>query len=164
MLQNLARWSYRRRRWMLLIWVVALVAFIGFQSVAGGAYSNDFTLPGAESQKALDLLKARFPEQAGDTADIVFKANGGIKDPQVEQAMNGLFGQLSELRYVVRVDSPYSREGANQVSPDGTIVFATVHFQKIEGDVVPVQIIKKLMADTEAVHQAGLTVEPGGPL
>ncbi|MDQ3876913.1 MAG: MMPL family transporter, partial [Actinomycetota bacterium] len=48
--------------------------------------------------------------------------------------------------------------------PDGTIAFATVHFQKIEGDVVPVQIIKKLMADTEAVHQAGLTVEPGGPL
>ncbi|MEA2487305.1 MAG: putative drug exporter of the superfamily, partial [Actinomycetota bacterium] len=164
MLENLARWSYRRRRWMLLIWVAALVVFIGLQSVAGGSYSNDFTLPGAESQKALDLLKARFPQQAGDTADVVFKATGGVKDPQVEQALDGLFSQISELKYVLRIDSPYSKEGANQISPDGTIAFATVHFQKIEGDIVPVEIVKKMISETESVKEPGLTVVPGGPL
>ncbi|MFN2593579.1 MAG: MMPL family transporter, partial [Actinomycetota bacterium] len=164
MLENIARWSYRKRRWMLLIWVVALVVFIALQSVAGGSYSNDFTLPGAESQKALDLLTSRFPQQAGDTAQIVFKDTAGIKDPQVQSGLEDLFSQISQLRYVVRIDSPYSEEGASQVSPDGTIAFATVHFQKIENDVVPVEIIKQMMRETQAIHQPGLTVVPGGPL
>ena len=52
MLERLAKWSYRRRRTMLLIWIVALVGFIGLASTAGGEYSNDFSLPGAESQQA----------------------------------------------------------------------------------------------------------------
>lgn len=164
MLERIARWSYRRRRWMLVIWIVALVAFIGLQSAAGGAYSNNFSLPGAESQKALDLLKARFPQQAGDTADVVFKADAGVKDPSVKSALEDLFSQISQLRYVVRIDSPYSPEGAGQISPDGSIAFATVHFQHIEGDIVPVEIIKKMMRETEAIHQPGLTVVPGGDL
>ena len=42
MLENIARWSFRYRRWMLLIWVAALAGFIGLQLVAGGAYSTDF--------------------------------------------------------------------------------------------------------------------------
>src|SRR5918992_3693275 len=105
MLESLARLSYRRRWSMLLIWIVALIGFIAIQTTAGGSYSTDFSLPGAESQNAFDLLENRFPNVAGDTADIVFKADQGVDDPQVQSAMEGLFGQIGEVDRVVGIDS-----------------------------------------------------------
>ena len=48
MLERLALWSYRRRRLMVAIWIVALVGFITLGSTVGGSYSTDFSLPGAE--------------------------------------------------------------------------------------------------------------------
>jgi RND superfamily putative drug exporter len=162
MLERIARWSYHRRWWMLAIWIVALASAITLQGTVGGDYSTDFSLPGAESQKAFDLLENRFPGVAGDTADIVFKAEQGVSDPEVQSAMEGLFSDISEVRRVVGVDSPYSEPGAQQVSPDGTIAFATVHFSVVENQQVPPEIandIKDLAADVEV---EGLAIEPGG--
>ena len=53
MLERLARWSYTHRWRMLVIWLVALVGIITLGNVAGGDYSNDFSLPGAESRRPL---------------------------------------------------------------------------------------------------------------
>jgi putative drug exporter of the RND superfamily len=130
--------------------------------VRPGAYSSDFSLQGAESQKAFDLLDKRFPNVAGDTADIVFRADRGVDDPEVRSAMEGLFADISKVDRVVAIDSPYSQQGARQISPDGTTAFATVHFSAIEDESVPPEIgteIKNLAADVEL---EGLTIEPGG--
>ena len=161
MLNRLARWSYRRRWVMVGLWIVALVGFIFLASTAGGEYSQNFSLPGSDSQEAYDLLSERFPEQAGETAEIVFQAEGGVDDPGVKSTMEGLFGQLSEVRYVIGVDSPYA-EGAQQISQDGSIAFATVHFEDLDGEPVPVPVadeIKKLSAEAET---DAVTIEPGG--
>jgi RND superfamily putative drug exporter len=162
MLERIARWSSRRRRWMLVIWIVALVGAIGLQSAAGGDYSQDFSLPGADSQKAFDLLEKSFPEVAGDTAEIVFKADQGVADPEVRSAVEQLLGRIEQLDRVVRIDSPYSRQGARQVSPDGTIAFATVHFSVVEGQPVPPQTGQRITQLAAQVNVEGLTVAPGG--
>jgi RND superfamily putative drug exporter len=162
MLEHLARWSYRHRWWMLLIWIFVLVGALGLQGAVGGDYSTDFSLPGAESQKAFDLLEDSFPGVAGDTADIVFKAEQGVTDPQVRDAMEGLFAEISEVDRVVGIDSPYSERGARQVSPDGNIAFATVHFSVVEDQAVPPEIGKEIVALAAEVDVEGLTVEPGG--
>jgi putative drug exporter of the RND superfamily len=162
MLEKIARFSYRRRWSMLLIWIVALVGFIALQGAAGGSYSTDFSLPGAESQKAFDLLENRFPNVAGDTADIVFKADQGVTDQEVETAMKGLFAEIMKVDRVVAIDSPYSERAQGQISRDGAIAFATVHFRVIEDEAVPPEIgteITNLAAD---VQLDGLTIEPGG--
>jgi putative drug exporter of the RND superfamily len=91
---------------------VALVTAIGLQGAVGGSYSTDFSLPGAESQKAFDLLDKRFPNVAGDTAEIVFKADRGVDDPEVRSAMEGLLADISKVDRVVAIDSPYSEQGA----------------------------------------------------
>ena len=62
----LARWCYRHRVVVVLAWVVALVALGGVTRAVGTAYSDQFTLPGTESTKALNLLRSAFPTQAGD--------------------------------------------------------------------------------------------------
>jgi putative drug exporter of the RND superfamily len=162
MLERIARWSYRRRKIMLLIWVVALVGFLGLASTAGGEYSNDFSLPGAESQEAYDLLKEKYPAFSGDTADIVFKAENGATDPEVQSTMEALFADIAKVDLVVAVESPYTEEGARQIAPDGQIAFATVRFENLDNQPVPIQNvneIKDLAADAE---QPGLTIEPGG--
>lgn len=87
LLEGLARFSYRRRWLMLAIWIVALIGFITLGSTVGGSYSTDFSLPGAESQEAFDLLDERFPEVAGETADIVFEAEQGVNNPEVRTTM-----------------------------------------------------------------------------
>lgn len=162
MLEKIARFSYRRRWLMLIIWVVALVGFNVAQSTAGGDYSSDFSLPGADSQKAFDLLQERFPQVAGETADIVFKADQGIADPEVKAEMEGLFAELSEVDRVVHIDSPYSKAGARQVSADGKTAFATMHFEFVEGQQVPVEIGKRIQNLAAETDVDGLVVEPGG--
>ena len=162
MLEKIARFSYRRRWLMLLTWIVALVGFNVLQGVAGGDYSTDFSLPGADSQAAFDLLEERFPDFAGETASIVFKADQGVDDPEVQGAMEELFADLSGVDRVVGIDSPYSEPGAGQISPDGTIAYATLRFEVVEGEAVPIEIGQEISETAQAVELDGLTVEPGG--
>ena len=65
MLKRLAQWSYRRRWTMVGIWILALILSIVLASTAGGEYSEDFSLPGTESQTAYDLLTDKFAEVSG---------------------------------------------------------------------------------------------------
>ncbi|MGH2787893.1 MAG: MMPL family transporter [Actinomycetota bacterium] len=162
MLERIARWNYRRRWWTLLIWIVALVGGIGLQAAAGGDYSEDFSLPGAESQEATDLLEKRFPNVAGETADIVFRADTGVDDPEVRSAMERLFADISKVDRVVAIDSPYSEQGAGQISPDGAIAFATVHFSVVENESVPLEVSTEIRNLASDMKLDGLTIEPGG--
>ena len=147
---------------MVLIWIVALVGFNVLQGVAGGDYSTDFSLPGTDSQEAFDLLNEKFPQVAGETADIVFKAEQGVNDPEVKDTMEGLFAELSEIDRVVAIQSPYSPEGAQQISPDGTIAFATMRFEFVQGEAVPIEVGKEIVKVAGETELDGLTVEPGG--
>ena len=42
---------------------------------AGTSYSNNFTLPNSDAQRAADLLQRSFPAQAGDRDTIVYKVS-----------------------------------------------------------------------------------------
>ena len=162
MLERVARWSYRRRWTMLGIWLVALIGSGYLASTIGGDYTTDFSLPGAESQDAYDLLLDRFPAFAGDTADIVFKAEDGLNDPEVQSALEGLFVDLSELDHVIAVESPFTEEGARQIAPDGQIGFATVRFENLNQEPIPLPVIDELKALSQDAEEPGLTIEPGG--
>jgi RND superfamily putative drug exporter len=161
MLERLARFSYRRRWIVLGLWVTALLGFSVLSSVAGGDYSQNFSLPGADSQAAYDLLSERFPEHAGETADIVFTAPGGVDDPAVASTMEGLFDELLAVDHVIGVDSPYA-EGAQQISPDGTIAFAKVRFESLDGESVPLEVGQEILRLADEAETGEVTIEPGG--
>jgi len=162
MLERLARWCYRHRWRVVTLWVVALISSIALVNVAGGEYTADFSLPGSESQEALDLLEERFPARSGDTATIAFRAEGGVNDPAIRTSMEGLFAQIGELPHVVAVVSPYSEEGARQVSPEGAIAFADVQFDLGTGE-IPLEVIQRLIELGEEAASPGLQIEFGGP-
>jgi RND superfamily putative drug exporter len=161
MLERLAHWSYTHRWKMLLIWIVALVGILVLGSTAGGPYSNNFSLPGTDSQRAFDLLKQKFPSKSGDTVDIVFKADAGVTDPAVQQTMQGLFYKVKGLEDFDGIQSPYDEGAQGRVSQDGKIGYATVQFSKRTADVPKAEVdsLLKMGSDTD---EPGLEIEFGG--
>src|SRR5262249_59576913 len=67
---KLARWSTTHRKYVLLGWVVLLLGVNLLAQSTGTKYSNNFTLPHSDAQRASDLLKRSFPAQAGDRDTI----------------------------------------------------------------------------------------------
>ena len=68
-----ARWHWA----VIVAWVVILAGLVGARSLWGGEFSNDYSVPGSESQAGLDLLQQEFPQQGGYAGQIVFPAPSG---------------------------------------------------------------------------------------
>ncbi len=159
----LARWCVSHRRRVVLAWVlVAAVVSVAAQAV-GRDYANNFSLPGTEAQRALDLLQKRFPSQSGDLDQIVWRAPAGssVDSPAVRAAIHPLLERVSRLPHVVGVLSPYSSAGAAQVSRDRRTAFATVSYDK-RANLLPHSAGKELLAAIEGVHIRGLRIAAGG--
>ena len=129
MLRRLAHTCYRRRRAVLALWVVALIAVVALSNTAGGKTATNFALPGTESQQAFDLLKAKFPARSGDTGQIVFAttAPGGVRNPDVRSRMEAAFSAAQRADpHVSAISDPYGPQGARQISADGTVAYADI--------------------------------------
>lgn len=165
MLAKIARFSFRKRWLILFIWVALLVGITMWSRMAGSAFSTDFKLPSSDSQAALNLLQTRFPTRSGATGDLVFKTTADIHDPTVQKAVGDLTAQIMQVPHVDSVISPYSQEGAAQISPDGHIARAVIQFdqtnQEIERNTVITNAIKDIVAGT---HVDGIQYELGGQL
>src|SRR5207249_4720779 len=97
---------------IVLAWVGALLGLFLLSRVAGGAFSSSFAIPGTVSQQAADLLKHRFPQQAGDSATLVFQSRRGLTDPTVQAAVRTTLSAAARLKGVVAVGSPYQPTAA----------------------------------------------------
>jgi RND superfamily putative drug exporter len=161
MLERIARWSFNHRWRMVVIWIGTLIAINVIASVAGAPYSNNFTLPGTDSQKAYDLLQNRFPQRSGDTADIAFKATAGVTDPSVKQRMEQFFAAIAKFNHVDGIASPYAPGGEQQISPQGHIGLAHIQFN-VTGDKVPIPEIKRMEALAAKASGNGLIIDLGG--
>ena len=60
-LYRLARFTFRRRRLVLAIWLAAAIAAIAVAQASGGKTNDTFTIPGTESQNAAAVLSAELP-------------------------------------------------------------------------------------------------------
>src|SRR5918997_5433425 len=81
-----------------LIAAVAVLVLLGGAAGAGGPVADDFEVPGAESQQALDLFRAHSPALAGADATLVFTVDEGkISDPENQEAIAGALEQVRGL-------------------------------------------------------------------
>jgi putative drug exporter of the RND superfamily len=159
---KVTRWCIAHRRWVFIGWVAVAVVTTVIAGAAGRNYATNFSLPGTESQRALDLLKHEFPAQSGDVDTIVFHtANGTVDSPQVKTAMTNVLDQVSKDPHVVAVISPYGPRGAVEISRDRKTAFATINYNK-PANLVPNAAGKPVLAQIGAVNVPGLKIAAGG--
>ncbi len=120
LLSSIASLVGRRPRLATLAVLVSLTVLIGGAVSAGGAFKDDFTVPGIESQRAQDLLEQRFPTQSGTSATLVFSAdNGTLAKREITTAL----GKIADQPHVASVD-------ALRLSEDGKTAYATVGYDQ----------------------------------
>ncbi len=157
--ERLAAWAQRRRWSAVGLWVALLAAITLASSAIGSDFHNDFSLPGTESQAAIDTLAEHAPAQAGDTIQIVVQDPDGVRAEPVQARVDAMLDRVAELPHVASVTSPY--EQATAISRDGTIAFATVALDGPSTD-VPEAAVAEIIDVAQGAAADGLRVELGG--
>ncbi|MGW3438319.1 MMPL family transporter [Streptomyces bacillaris] len=162
-LYKLGRLTFRRRRYVALIWV-ALLALAGFGAAsASTAASSSFSIPGTEAQRAFDLLEQRFPGSNADgaTARVVFKAPEGEKvtDAENKGEITGIVKELqSGSDQVAGVADPFE---AQAVSEDGSTAYISVSY-KVNSMELTDETRDALEGVGKDAESSGMKVEIGG--
>ena len=141
--------------------LAVIIVLIIASSTAGGRFVDSFSIPGAESQQAYDLLNDRFPQQAGDTATVVLRSADGFDAPETEAAVEEFIADFSELPDVVSVSSPY--EGSGLISDDGTIARMEVRYD-LRAFEIEESVVDALFELREELSTDNLQVELTGPV
>ncbi|NUT02544.1 MAG: MMPL family transporter [Hamadaea sp.] len=162
-LYRIGRFAYARRWLVLAIWVVFLAVAGAGAALFSGKTSNDFSIPGTESQQAIDQLSERFPEAhaGGASARVVFVAPEGktIVDPSVQSAVSAVVAALKDAPQVANVADPYT---AKTISPEHPrYAFAQVTYG-VQGMALTDSDREALFDAAQLGRDQGLTVEVGG--
>jgi putative drug exporter of the RND superfamily len=163
---KLARWSTTHRKYVVIAWILLLLVVNFVSQSVGASYSNNFTLPNSDAQRAADLLQKSFPVQAGDRDTIVYKTSpGSVLDPAVKARMTAMFAEVAKLPHVAAVISPYSGPSAGKaISADKQIAFATVVFNE-KANLLPKSAAERVVKVARGAEQSGrnpIQVELGG--
>src|SRR5215218_4093081 len=141
---------------------VIVLVLLGAAAGAGGEAADDFNVPGAESQEALDLFKAHSPAFAGADSTLVFTVKDGkITDSGPREAITGALDKVRELDGVEQVADPFARGGA--VSPDGKLASVDVRYSTDPADLEKSDG-EALLAAADSAERGGVDVEARGVL
>jgi putative drug exporter of the RND superfamily len=160
-MRRFSTWCCGHRRTVIVGWLAGLVAIGMLTSSVGADFSENFSLPASDSKDALDLLEDRFPAQSGDTATIVYRADGGVRSPAVKSKMEKVFAEAEALPHVSEVANPYTGGGAAAISKDGKIAYATVQYDVLNDELEDPDV-EKLISNSQAKAGPGLQVALGG--
>jgi len=156
-LAGLGRFCFRRRRLVLLIWIVGViaVALVGFGY--GAAPDNDFSGGDSQSAKAQQLMEKHFPKEQGDRLTLAIKADKGIDDPAVKQKIEKVIADLADSPVAGPVISPY--QDKNLVTQDRRIARVTIPLSDKE---VEKSEVKPLVDTVKNASDDSLTLALGG--
>ena len=160
MLKKIGSFAHARRRFVIGAWLGLIVLLVVGSAALGNKFSTQFSLPDVESAQGFDLLADRFGgEESGRSGTIVVRSSGGFSEAQ-QSALNEYFGAL-DARPDMRVVSPFSEAGALQVSPRGTIAFATV---TLAADLDAAEEFEAVFAEMKSIEPAvaDVQIEYGG--
>ena len=136
----------------LLGLVLSIVLIGGIVGAMSSTAASDFSIPGAESQKAQDLLEAKFPAVSGAQSTIVFTTpEGTVAGAPQQRAIAGALDRVNELAHVSPPDGDPTKHLV--VSADGKTAFYTVQYDR--------QSIDLDKADGEKLEAAARAAERG---
>ena len=142
-------------------WAALLVAVILSVGAFGGDLVNEFTIPGSETQSAVDLLQEKFPERAGDSAQIVFTSDEPLTEDSARQDIATASATAADVPGVVSVGDPYAGKGG-AISEDGLIGFVDVQFDRPAAEIDDATVAQLEDDVRGALGDSDLQVELGG--
>nr|WP_218857247.1 MMPL family transporter [Leifsonia soli] len=128
---SVGRWAYRARALVVIVWIGLLALLGGGALLFNQGTDNSFSIPGTESQEALDTLSRTFPQVSGTTAQIVVVAPDGqtVDDSDIRQPIEDTVDHLKDVNGVSGVSSPYSTQVKNLISDDRSAAIITVQLK-----------------------------------
>ncbi|WP_328715260.1 MMPL family transporter [Nocardia salmonicida] len=150
-----------RFRWLVLAaWLLLLACGIGFALGVGGKTTDNFTVPGTESQDAVELLRERMPAFGGAQMQVTFAAPEGTKlsDAQPGSEVTRTIAEFKALPGVAAVVDPLETQ---TISPDQRVALGSVQFTDSAGE-VSADTLDEVDKIAAAARDTGLQVEFSG--
>jgi RND superfamily putative drug exporter len=162
LLYRLGRFAYKRALLVVIAWVLLAAGALAGGVALGGQLQDSYAIPGTESQKAIDLLSAVFPQTSGASAEIVVQDPHGANLKTADQALiEKAVTRVNDVKGVEQALSPYSDFATSAVSDNGATVIIAVQFSQ-EAEKIGDAELAAVKSATSPLTDAGLTVEFGG--
>jgi RND superfamily putative drug exporter len=110
LLYRLGKFSYRHRWLVISLWLAVLVAVGGAAAAFHGIMSNNFQIPGTETQQMADKLKQELPKSSGGSAGIVFESQNGQFTQAGKDAVSAALAKLKALPDVQGTVDPFTTQ------------------------------------------------------
>ncbi|MDV9174216.1 MMPL family transporter [Streptomyces sp. W16] len=160
LLHRLGRGAYRHRKLVLGIWLFVLAALITCVGVFGGKLDDRFSVPGTESQRALDSLSKTLPEASGASAQIVFTAPGGHRI--TESPYQAVIARaVTVTRQAPQVSGVVEPGTAGVVSADRTTAIVQIHY-RVQTAEIRTSSVDAIKSAAHAAERDGLRTSVGG--
>jgi putative drug exporter of the RND superfamily len=169
---GLARWTRAcaTHPWRVVLGFLAtVVLLIALVFTVGGSLRDEFEIPGSETQKATDLIKAEFASEQGGVLNIVFAAPEGerLDTPERKAAVQRAITRLKSSEFkptddkagLESVADPFSKD---TFSDDGRVAYAEAQFNETIEPKDRDAVVAVEDAARETVVPAGVTVEYNG--
>ncbi|MEU6659081.1 MMPL family transporter [Streptomyces sp. NPDC046821] len=173
-LRRTGEWCARHFVIVIVLWLAALAGLQVLNHAYGGTYSDDFSLPGTQSQEGLDVLKKHEPAAGGYSSQIVLHdSSKPLTDfsSQVSSAVSS----LQKLPHVLSAQNPLPPPGqkpppppsgtvnVGPLSTDGKTAYITVRFD-VQPSTLGESYLHGVDSAVQPLRAAGVDVEYGGPL
>jgi len=168
----LARWmrACANNPWRVVVsWIGIIAVLIVLVATIGGSLRDEFSIPGSDTQKATDLIKAEFASEQGAVLNIVMAAPEGerLDTPARKAAITKAMADLRSPTFKPRdgkvgltsVADPFSER---TFSKSGRIAYAEAQFNDTITDKDRPQVVAVQDAVRQAVEPVGVTVEYNG--
>ena len=109
----------------------------GLAAVGAEEFDESFSLPGTESQTALDSLSRTFPQASGTTAQVVVVAPDGasVRDPEIRAAIEQAAEGYSGIDQIEQALSPFDEFARGVISDDGQAAILQLRFSAESGNI-----------------------------
>ncbi|RED54518.1 MMPL family transporter [Cohnella lupini] len=159
-LYQLGLWSARRSRFIIGLWTVILIKAICLGTLFAGPVSDSLSIPGTDSQKALDLLDKEFPQANGGDVRLIFAMPEGkpLTDETTQQAVNKMLDAVAKDNAIISIVSPYE---SGAISADERIGYADITYQATAEEVSEASKTH-ILQSLALTRDAGIQTEVGG--
>ena len=139
-------------------WVLVMATVFFLAATGGGTFTEQFSVPGSQSARALDLLDEGFPEAAQGKVMVVFAAEDGETLESNRADVDTVLTEVATLQHVASVSDPFA---AGTVSEDGRIGYAEVTLDAPQREIGK-PAFTVLSNAVSGIEVPGLQVELGG--